>query len=52
MVTKEENNVVAEGSPVAKKKKSWLNILLHFLMYGGWILVIVIVLGIFIAIQC
>jgi hypothetical protein len=51
MVTTEESKKTLEGSVEIKKKRSWGRMLLSFLMYGGWILVIVLVVGIIIAVQ-
>jgi hypothetical protein len=51
MVTNEEKNAVMEAPQVARKKRNWGSFILHFLMYGGWILVIVLVVGIIIAVS-
>lgn len=37
--------------PGAKKKSSFGSMFLHFLMYGGWILIIVVIVGIIVAVQ-
>ena len=38
-----QGTTIAEGK---KGKRKWLGRVLNFLMYGGWILVIVVILGI------
>jgi hypothetical protein len=51
MVTTEESKNITEETVAVKKKRSWGRMLLNFLMYGGWMLVIVLVVGIIIAVQ-
>jgi hypothetical protein len=34
-----------------KGKRKWLNLFLNFLMYGGWILVLVAIIGIVILVS-
>ena len=42
-VKEKEGTTITE---LKKGKRKWLNRFLNFLMYGGWILVIVVILGI------
>jgi hypothetical protein len=51
MVTTDHNKSVAVETGEIKKKKSFGKMFLSFLMYGGWLLVIVLVVGIIIAVQ-
>jgi hypothetical protein len=44
------NTTQASGTEV-KKKRSFFRAFLSFLMYGGWILMIIIIVGIVIAVQ-
>jgi len=43
-----EGTTITEGK---KGKRKWLGRVLNFLMYGGWLLVIVVILGIVILIS-
>jgi hypothetical protein len=51
--TQENNNANAtQGSGTeVKKKRSFFRGFLSFMMYGGWILMIIIIVGIVIAVQ-
>ncbi len=54
MTTTQENATSATSqisAPVVKKKKSFGRAFLSFLMYGGWILMIVLIVGIIVAVQ-
>lgn len=51
MTQVEEANAPVQETATPKKKKTFLSSFLHFLMYGGWLLILVIVLGIYIAIS-
>lgn len=53
-VYKEEAMAVSIEEKVKTKKKGWAKFLdrfVHFLMYGGWILLLIVVVGIWIAIS-
>ena len=54
MVTQEEKTVEvvnqAQETRVKKKQSGWMTFL-HFLMYGGWILMVIVILGIVIAVS-
>lgn len=49
-----ETNTVKEETATTEKKtgkRKWLSRIAHFLMYGGWILVMALVVGVWVAIS-
>lgn len=51
MTQVEEINTQVQETATPKKKRTFLNGFLHFLMYGGWLLIVIVVLGAYIAIS-
>jgi len=47
-IKEEKGNMAGEGK---KKKRKWGSLILNFLMYGGWMLVLAVVIGIVILIS-
>lgn len=47
-VKEKEGTAITEGK---KGKRKWLGRVLNFLMYGGWLLVVAVILGIVILIS-
>jgi hypothetical protein len=45
---REQNEVIVTETKVGKKKNKKLGMFLKFLMYGGWMVILVVVLAIFI----
>ena len=50
-MTVQETPVKVQATTTPSKKKKILRGFLKFLMYGGWLLIVIVVLGIYIAIS-
>ena len=48
LIKSEEETTIKEEK---KGKRKWTSRILHFLMYGGWLLVLIVILGIVILIS-
>jgi hypothetical protein len=47
---KEKEEIIITGAKKGKGKRKWIGRILNFLMYGGWLLVVAVILGIVILI--